>query len=406
MRTKIVIVVFLILVLVGITWLAFEWGYPKAQAGSIPAPPLRATCGPCPDSLGSWVRVQSYLSWSGCVDAACWAVWASQGPNALMENTGHRCRLDHSGDPDNLCNPVPSTIPPDTIFDPRDRCEGVPARGTWYHNAFARPSWVVDTFDPAGPIVYCVWQMDLSKQYWNFAEDDECEICVAPTSAPTTPGETPTPLPTECYVTPMINPTNPPVTPTPFVPEKPTFRPMAYVHSRYDPKHGVYIAGPTIYWNWQEYLHTSLSAEVDEPHQAGCSVSTEVKSFWFEGSVFRNRRGEYVDQPVCPVDGSGRGCRWRPVYSGPVGRYVNPVLKPTEEHPEWIHLIWTLGAPQPDLPEGYWNFYPVGPVNVEIRYRVLAVTTYFCEGFTYVAPWVSDTLALQLKQLHPVRFSR
>ena len=413
MRTKILIMLFLALVLIVVVWTAFERGYPRAQAGSRPTVPMRATCGPAPDVIGEWVKVVDYLGWSGCVDNECWSEWTNQGADWLMENVGDRCSPRRATPDAAVCNPVPNSIPPNVIYDPRDRCEGVLARGTWYHNAFARPEWVIDWFDPAGPIAYCIWKMDLSRQYWNFAEEDYCKVCIEPTAGPTyTPGGTPvtaTPVPTECYTTPMVNPTPtegaPP--PTAFVPNPPSFSPMAYIHSTRDPKRGVYTSEPVFYWNWQEFLHTSLSAEVEEPSQPGCSVETTVRSYWFEGSAFWNRRGEHVMQEVCPIESPvDQTCRWRPVYDGPRGRGANPVLNPPEEHPEWIHLVWTLGAPSPNLPAGTWNFYPVGPVEVEIRYRVLAVTTYRCGEFTYTAPWASDTLVLRMRQLRPVRTSR
>ncbi|MEM3554636.1 MAG: hypothetical protein QXU79_02320 [Candidatus Micrarchaeaceae archaeon] len=401
MRTKILITAFLILILVVVVWTAFERGYPRAQAGSRPTVPMRATCGPAPDVVDGWVKVVDYLGWSGCVDNECWSEWTNQGANWLMENKDHRCKLD-SRTPDTLCNPVPNDIPPNIIYDRRDRCEGIPAAGTWYHNAFALPEWVIDWFDPAGPIAYCIWQMDLSKQYWNFAENDKCQVCVEPTAGPTyTPGGTPvttTPAPTECYTTPMVNPTPtegaPP--PTAFVPNPPTFIPAAFIHSRYDPHHGVYPARPTFYWPWQEFLHASLTANVEEPSQPGCSVSTDVRAFWFEGSRW-TYRGETVVREVCPIEGSGDpNCRWRPIYEGDVGRGVNPDISAEE----WIHLIWARSSTEVRSP-ATWEFHPVGPIWVEIHYHILALTTYRCGEFTYTAPW-TEKLVLRVGMIRSV----
>ncbi|MGC8960733.1 MAG: hypothetical protein ACP5OO_13330 [Chloroflexia bacterium] len=401
MRTKMLITGLLLLVLVVVVWTAFERGYPRAQAGSVPPVPVRATCGPCPDDVGGWIKVSSNLEWSGCVDAECWSVWNSQVPNHLMEKVGDRCCPGQSTPDAAVCNPVPNSTPPNIIYDPRANCEGVPAKGTWYHNAFARPVWDVIR-DPISkqPLAVCTWKMDLSRQYWNFAENDYCRVCEDPAPIPgptvTPGGPTVTPQPTECRTTPMIYTPAPPETPTPFVPNPPTFEPRAYIHSRYDPDHGVYPAQPTFYWPWQEFLHVSLSAQVQEPSQPGCAASTQVKAYWFEGSRW-NYRGQTVVREVCPVEGNGDpNCRWRPVYEGRVGKNVYPEIS----REEWIHLLWAYSSTEVRS-RATWAFYPVGPIWVEIHYYILAVTTYTCGGFTYTAPWTGE-LTLRVGLLRAV----
>ncbi len=390
MRTRltlIALVALLVLALGGLgAWHA--WGSPSAQA-ALPAghsgPPPEFRCENCPGSLdgGTWTKVKDFLQWSGCETWECWSEWTRQGPNALMEKGEDRCPLT-SGEPDSNCFVIPGSDPNSHIWDRRDVCDTdgdgdvEPAAGTWYHNAFALPTWSYFR-DGDDLVLLCSWHMDLSMQYWNFAEKDKCKYqsCVEPTPPVTV---------TQCTweETPLVEPTVPPPQPTPFVPVEPDVEARAYVHSHLDPRDNAYLTAPQFYWNWQEFLDASLTAEVTEPTVPGCAASSEVVSYWFYGSV---------GQTVCPAGSSDPDCRWRPVYQG--GAH------PDVAQPEWIHLVWSR-TPTPSERPATWDFSPVGPVTVDIEYSALIMTTYTCGENTYTAFWPKD-LSLQVGLLRAVR---
>jgi hypothetical protein len=375
----------------------YAGGGPTARA-ALPAdqsgPPPEFRCENCPGSLegGEWVKVRDYLQWSGCETWECWSEWNSQGPNALMERPGDSfVRVSGQDNPPGWPNPghrgeaVPCSNC--SIWDGRDACDTdgdgdvEPAAGTWYHNAFAVPSWGY-FYDGPDLVLLCSWHVDLSTTYWNFAEKDQCkhQTCVEPTPPVTV---------TACTweETPLVEPTVPPPQPTPFVPVEPDVEAMAYVHSHLDRKDGAYPTAPQFYWNWQEFMDASLTANVTEPSVPGCAVSSEVVSYWFYGSV---------GQTVCPEDSGGPDCRWRPVYAG--GAH------PDVTKAEWIHLLWSRSATPPSKPAS-WNFYPVGPVWVDIQYSALVMTTYTCGANTYTAFWPKN-LSLRVGLLRTVRTTR
>ncbi len=397
MRTKWIVLALIALPLIALVGLVAGLSGSDATArAALPGysgPPPEFRCENCPSSMGggAWVKVKDFLQWSGCETWECWSEWNSEGPDALMEKPGDS--LLRTSDQDNPAGwPNPGRrgealpCPGCSIWDGRDVCDTdgdgdvEPAAGTWYHNAFAVPSWE-SFYDGLDLVVFCSWRLDLSRTYWNFAEKDECQhqVCLEPTPPVTV---------TACTweETPLVNPTVPPPQPTPFVPVEPSLEARAYVHSHLDPRDNAYLTAPEFYWNWLEFLDASLTAEVTEPTVPGCVASSEVVSYWFYGSV---------GQTVCPENSSDPDCRWRPVYKG--GAH------PDVTRPEWIHLVWSR-TPTPSERPATWDLFPVGPVTVDISYSALVMTTYTCDGGanTYVAFWAQD-LALRVGLLRTVR---
>lgn len=378
-----------LITLVGLTAL-FVVGLALASGGAVPqtqaiyaAPaaqgnPIRVECGACPEPLeGGWYVVDEYLAWSGCQDWECWSRWINNDPsNALLEYTADRLPRGHG-----VANPVPwPPLGQGTIWDSRQTCaDGELAKGIWYHNAYAKPTFYTKKVGDGEVIVLCRWQVDYSRQYWNFGEDDRCPYCLEPTP-PATP---------VCGEDPIIDPPRTPIPPTPFAAVPPVVTAKAYVHSHLDPADNAYPTAPKFYWNWQEFLDASLTAEVTEPTVPGCGASSEVVAYWFYGSV---------GQTVCPENSSDPDCRWRPAYKG--GAH------PDVARPEWIHLVWSRTATPSERP-ATWGFFPVGPVTVDIAYSALVATTYVCDGGanTYTAFWTQD-LSLQVGLLRTVRTTR
>lgn len=372
--------------------------------------------GGCPGSLagpwGNWVVVRTFMDSSGCDphSARCWTEWATRNPHALMEmpNTPPGRLYRWSNIPD------PAGWPPfGDVVDDRDYCHLAsmggrwgPAAGTWYLNAMARPSFITK-YDPAFGewFIYCNWILDTSQYYWSFGEDD---VCLYENCFPNpTPGLTPT---CELQETPIIRTPEPAPSPTPifeFPPEDPGMRPMAFNNSTVmqpdpnlwygtDPNKGYFA------WLWQLYLNTRLTAEPIPPAAPpGCSVSVDVTKYYFMGSN---------GVQVCPNPLSGEA------FSPPDAL----VKLPPEElaacawrdpGSEAVHILWTKDPVTPTQ-ETSWNFYGVTPFQpnaqdsgaseATIQYKLLANTTYVCNGFPLVIPSFHD-LTLYVRLVKPLR---
>lgn len=384
---------------------------PASAVGPPPGGQVRYGCEGCPGEIGSWRKVQTYIERSGCFpnDASCWTTWMGTGPFALMQYGTTYYRM--SGQPDPF-SPMP---PYGIIHDERQWCDTdgdgdiEPAAGTWYLNAFSRPS-LVSVYDPLTGdwLIECNWRVDLTQLYWNFAENDQClyEVCVEPpTVTPGGSGPTPTP---KCeweeeplILTPEPVPT---VTPLPIPQDGPSVRPLAFIRREAmrpvwygtDPGTGYFV------WLWQSFLHAKLTAEVSPPAAPGCTVSARVYRSYFLGSNGVQvcpdplDGGPFEVAPGAPVQLPPEelgACRWRDVDN------------------EEVHLLWTKDVVQP-MPAASWDFFNVTPfqpnpfdVGVDyatIQYKVLVVTTYDCNG--YVVDLVTPhDLSLNVGLVKPVR---
>lgn len=388
-----------------------------ALAGSGGSGDISYNCpGGCPGSLagpwGEWVVVHTFMDSSGCDPrvARCWTEWVTQNPNALMEMPNYPPgRIPRES---NI--PDPAGWPPfGTVVDDRDWCflanaagKWGPAAGTWFLNALARPSFVT-RYDPRMGewFIYCDWKLDTAQYFWSFGESDTCqyEDCMPNP----TPGLTPT---CEIQETPLIHTPEPAPSPTPiwtFVPEDPGMKPMAFIRSTTlqpdpnvwyptDPDKGYFA------WLWQLYLNARLSAEAIVPAAPpGCSVDVAIEQYYFMGSNGVQvcpdpLSGDDFTPPetlaILPPEGLD-ACAWRDPSS------------------EEIHILWTR-FPVTPTQEASWNFYNVTPFQpnpfdpaisqATIQYKLLANTTYTCNGFPLVIPSFHD-LTLRVSLVKPVR---
>lgn len=372
--------------------------------------------GGCPSSIsgpwGAWVVVKTFMDSSGCDPhlARCWTEWVTRNPHALMEMPnsppGRIDRRSNVKDPDGW--------PPfGTVVDSRDWCflasaggRWGPAEGTWYLNAMARPSLVTKYNQLTGDWeVNCDWKLDTSQYYWSFGENDVClyEDC----SPNPTPAMTPT---CEVQETPLIHTPEPAPSPTPIfdiTPEDPSMKPLAYIRSTtMQPNPDIwYATNPNkggFAWLWQLYLNARLTADPIPPSAPpGCSVDVDVQQYYFMGSN---------GVQVCPDPLSGDG--FTPpetlVVLPPEGMSACTWRDPASEE---IHILWTK-EPVPPTQGASWNFYGVTPFqpnpfdpaigHATIQYKLMATTTYTCNGFALSIPSFHN-LTLMVSLVKPLR---
>ena len=130
--------------------------------------------------MPGWVPVVILLVESGCYGTECSSLWTPDPQKYLFEFKADRTRRgqgEGDGSP-------PSGLP---VRDPRARCMGQWAAGTWYHNAVWTTFWTQE-WTCWGTRWVEHWNGNPNWEGWNFAENDRC-----PQATPTPrPGPTPT----------------------------------------------------------------------------------------------------------------------------------------------------------------------------------------------------------------------